>query len=133
MSSRRGVSSCSLKRQAPRSSSPNRAAIARRNRRASPPSPFHARSQARRSSSRSIVVQFISCSAIWPAASMTNASSAPALMPLTRPSLPWLWWMLAELNRTPTASAATAWPASCQAVRTVAFLAGERPGKQPQS
>ena len=32
--------------------------------------------------------------------------------------------MLAELNRAPTASAATAWPASCQAVRTAAVLAG---------
>jgi len=51
-------------------------------------------------------------------------------MPLTRPSLPWLWWMLAELNATPTLSAATAWPASCQAVRTVACRAGDRPGKQ---
>ena len=32
--------------------------------------------------------------------------------------------MLAELNWAPVASAAIAWPASCQAVLTVAVLAG---------
>ncbi len=39
---------------------------------------------------------------------MTNARSVAALMPWTRPSLSRPWWMLAELNLAPTASAATA-------------------------
>ena len=66
--------------------------------------------------------------AICPAASTTKARSSPPRMPCTRPSLPGLWWMLAELKPAPTASAATAWPASCQAVCTVAFRAGIRLG-----
>ena len=45
-------------------------------------------------------------------------------MPWTRPALSLAWKMLAERNRAPTASAATAWPASCQAVTTAADRAG---------
>jgi hypothetical protein len=63
-------------------------------------------------------------SAIWPAASMTNASCPPPTTPFTRPWLVHPCRMLAELNRAPTASAATACPASCQAVRTAAVRAG---------
>jgi hypothetical protein len=79
------------------------------------------------------MLQFISRSAIWPAASMTNASSPAPRMPCTRPSVRQPWWMLAELKRAPSASAATAWPASCQAARTAAFRAGAKLAKQPQS
>jgi hypothetical protein len=63
-------------------------------------------------------------SAIWPAASMTNASAPPPVTPCTRPWLAQPCRMLAELNRAPTCSAATACPASCQAVRTAAVRAG---------
>src|ERR1039457_2998938 len=83
--------------------------------------------------SRQPSAQFIRRCAFGPAASTTNARSLAPLMPWTRPSLSRLWWMLAELNRAPTASAATAWPASCQAVRTVACRAGAKLAKQPQS
>jgi hypothetical protein len=63
-------------------------------------------------------------SAIWPAASMTNASWPAPATPCTRPWLSLPCRMLAELNRAPTSSAATTCPASCQAVRTAAVLAG---------
>ena len=58
---------------------------------------------------------------------MTNACSPPVPGHWTPRIRPWLaepCRMLAELNRAPTASAATAWPASCQAVRTAAVRAG---------
>ena len=63
-------------------------------------------------------------SAIWPAASTTNDSAPPPATACTRPWLAWPCRMLTELNRAPTASAATACPASCHAVRTAATLAG---------
>ena len=125
--SRNGVSDCSQCRQAATSSPPKRAVIPRRNRRASPPSARQAGSHARNSSSLAKIDQSRSRSAIWPAASMTNACSPPSpasRMPWTRPWLPLPCRILAELNLAPTASAATACPASCQAVRTAAARAG---------
>ena len=79
------------------------------------------------------MVQSRSRCPIWPAASMMNESGPAPVTRCTRPSDPWPCWMLAELNRAPMASAATAWPASCQAVSTVAWRAGARLAKQPQS
>jgi hypothetical protein len=81
-------------------------------------------SQARSWSSSVNMDQSRSRSATWPAASMTNASAPPPVTPCTRPWLLHPCRMLAELNRAPTASAATACPASCQAVRTAAVRAG---------
>jgi hypothetical protein len=111
-------------RQAATSSAPNRCLIAARNRRASPPSPRQEASQPRSSSSVSGSAGSRSRSATWPAASMTNPSSPPPRIECTRPELLPPARMLAELNRAPTASAATACPASCHAVRTAAARAG---------
>jgi len=63
-------------------------------------------------------------SATCPAASMTNDSAPPPATPCTRPWPAQPCRMLAELNRAPAANAATTCPASCQAVRTAAVLAG---------
>ncbi len=64
---------------------------------------------------------------------MTNARSPPPWTAWTRPWLALPWRMLAELNRAPTASAATTCPASCQAVCTAAVLAGAKLGAAPRS
>jgi hypothetical protein len=55
---------------------------------------------------------------------MTKPSSPPPRIACTRPALAAPARMLAELNRAPSSSAATACPASCHAVRTAAALAG---------
>ena len=55
---------------------------------------------------------------------MTNDSSPPPWIECTRPDVDPPARMLAELKRAPTASAATACPASCQAVCTAADRAG---------
>ena len=78
----------------------------------------------RSSSSDSGSVQSLSRSATWPAPSMTKDSSPPPRIEWTRPAVDPPARMLAELNRAPTDSAATAWPASCHAVLTAADRAG---------
>ena len=70
---RSGIRACSQCRQAATSSAPKRAVIPRRNRRASPPSARQVGSHPRSSSSPVSIDQSRSRSAIWPAASMTNA------------------------------------------------------------
>src|ERR1039458_10628273 len=72
-----------------------------RNLRASPPPRRHAASHALSSPSSVSRDQSRSCSAICPAASMTNERSPPFWIPWTRPWLACPWRMLAELNRTP--------------------------------
>ena len=121
---RSGVSVAAAYRQAAASSAPNRAPMPARNRRASPPSPRQDASHARTSASVPGSVQSRSRSATWPAASMTKPSSPPPRIACTRPALAAPARMLAELNRAPSSSAATACPASCHAVRTAAALAG---------
>ena len=55
---------------------------------------------------------------------MTKDSSPPPRIECTRPDVDPPARMLAELNRAPTESAATAWPASCHAVDTAPDRAG---------
>ncbi|HWG02187.1 MAG TPA: hypothetical protein VG164_10135 [Trebonia sp.] len=82
--------------------------MAARNRRASPPSCRHVVSHAPKDSSDAGSDQSRSRSATCPAASTAKARSPPPRTECTRPALDPPARMLAELNRAPVASAATA-------------------------
>ena len=102
-----------------------------RNRRASPPSSRHDASQAAASVPGDGSVQPRSPSATWPPAAITNASAPPPAIECTRPELRPPARIDAELNRAPTASAATACPASCHAVATASLRAGAYVSAKP--